>query len=272
MSVICITRELAALGDETAREFANLNGYRNIERDYIESRLAENDIGPDELARYDEKRPGLWASMSENRDRYLHFLKTILYDEAFKGNCVIIGRGGGAVLAGVPNVVSVRLVAPHAVRLERIKTAHSCDAKSAEHQIKQSDHDREGFHRYFFGIDWKDASLYDLVINTGKINPAGAAKIIENYRLFSLSPEDEKNGQVVLEERRLKTAVIGEITYKKGIHIQSLEVTVEGRRITLLGFAPSRNIAAAAIEAARGVKGAEEVLDDIHIMPTSMGS
>jgi cytidylate kinase len=272
MSVICITRELAALGDETAREIANLNGYRNIERDYIESRLAENDIGPEELRRYDEKRPSLWASMSENRDRYLHVLKTIIFDEAFKGNCIILGRGGGQVLAGVPNVVSVKLVAPHADRMERLKKAHSCDAKSAEHQIKQSDHDREGFHRYFFGVDWGNAALYDLVINTGRISPVGAAKLIENHRLLCLSAEDEKIGQKVLEERRLKTAVTGEITYKRGIHIQSLEVTVEGRKITLLGFAPSRNIAVAALEAARSVEGVGEILDEIHIMPTSMGS
>ena len=124
MAVICLTRELAAKGEETARELARLGGYRYIERDYIEARLAEHKIGADILQQYDEKRPGLWASMSENRDRYLHFLKAIIYEETAKGRCVILGRGAWALLREVPGVLSVRLMAPPDVRLGRPSLQH----------------------------------------------------------------------------------------------------------------------------------------------------
>jgi len=272
MAVICITRELAAKGEETARELAKLGGYRYIERDYIESRLAEFKIGPDVLQQYDEKRPGLWASMSENRDRYLHFLKAIIYEEASKGQCIILGRGAGALLRNIPGVVSVRLVAPHAVRLDRVKLAYACDDKAAEHHIRQNDHDRQGFHRYFFDIDWRDCSLYDVTVNTGRLEPAAAAEIIEKLRKTLVSPSEENAGRNMLQELRLKNAVAGEIIFGKRIQIQSLTVEVAGGKVTLVGYAVSRIAANAAVEAAKTVHGVESVTDELSVVPPVTGS
>lgn len=272
MAVVCITRELASKGEETARELTKTGGYRYIERDYIETRLAEHKIGPDVLQQYDEKKPGLWASMSENRDRYLHFLKSIIYDEAAKGGCIILGRGAGALLQGIPGVLSIRLVSPYSVRIDRVKIAYACDDRTAEHHIKQSDHERQGFHRYFFDTDWRDSSLYDLTINIGRISPESAAEIIEKYRKTAITAADEKAGNAQLNDLRLRTAVTGAIIFTKRIQIQSLTVVPKDGQVTLIGFAVSRIAANAAVEAARSVQGVGNVVDELQIMPPVVGS
>ena len=49
MAVITISRELAALGDETANELSRLSGYRFIDRKIIEQRIAGYGVSDKDL-------------------------------------------------------------------------------------------------------------------------------------------------------------------------------------------------------------------------------
>jgi cytidylate kinase len=272
MAIICVSRELAAKGEETARELAEIGGYRYIERGPVEAGLAEHSITQDTLHLYDERKPSLWAAMSENRDRYLHYLEAVIFAEAAKGNCIILGRGAGVILRGIPNVVCVRVIASRAVRIDRIKADYACDNRGAEHQIKESDHNRQGFHKYFFDADWHDPSLYDLTVNTGRIDTRAAAEIIENYRRLTVSPEKEAEGARLLRDLRLKNAVIGEIIFTRRIQIQELSVDIKGSQITLSGYSVSRAASENAKEAARTVAGVGDVINDVVVVPPIMGN
>ncbi|MDR1931992.1 MAG: cytidylate kinase-like family protein [Spirochaetales bacterium] len=267
MAVICISRELAANGEETARELAEVGGYRFIERRDIETELARHNISSTTLLQYDEKKPGFWAALSENRDRYVHYLMESICSEAARGNCIILGRGASAVLQDVPGVIGVRIVAPRQERLQRLKTRANCDARSAEQQLKQSDHNRQGFHKYFFDVDWQDPSQYHLTVNTGKMNARQAARVIEEYRQIMVSPETEAEGKIRLEELRLRNVIIGEIIFTRHIQIQELAVTVKGPEVTLTGCAISKIAAANAEEAARGIAGVGTVVNSIMVIP-----
>jgi len=269
MSIICITRELAAMGEETARALAEKSGYRYVEKINIESRLAEYDVGPQEMERYDEKKPGLWASLSESRERYLHFLKLVILEEASKGNCIILGRGGGTILKGVPNVLSVRLTSPMEVRIARIKSVYSCDDKSAAQIIRRSDSDREGFHRVFFDVDWKDPPQYDLVLNTGKISPAEAATVIDKLRARISTENEEKLAQKKLIDMTLQAKILGEILFVRKIPVHTVQVSVESGKAVLYGVVSSHEHRAAALSAARGAAGDREVVDDLRVVPSA---
>jgi len=54
MAVICISRELASYGEETAQELAKLNGYRIVDKEHIEAALTAIGIDANKQARYDE--------------------------------------------------------------------------------------------------------------------------------------------------------------------------------------------------------------------------
>jgi cytidylate kinase len=272
MAVICISRELAANGEETARELAAAGGYRFIERGNIEAELAKHNITQEDISQYDEKKPGFWAALSEHRDLYIHYLSEVICTEAARGNCIILGRGGSAVLHEVPGVISVLLVAPREVRIARLKKAYACDTRNAEQQLKQSDHHRQGFHKYFFDVDWQDPAFYHLTINTGKMSVRDAAQIIEQFRRIEASAEKEASGKIRLEELRLRNVIAGEILYARRIQIQELSVIVKGNAVTLTGCALSRAAAANAVEAARGIPGVAELTNNIMVIPPALHS
>jgi cytidylate kinase len=272
MAVICISRELAANGEETARELTKIGGYRYIESNHIESRMTEMEIDHQDIRHFDERKPGPLSLLPERRLRFLQVLKEIIYEEASRGNCIILGRGAGALLRGIPGVISVCLVAPRELRVHRIKLAHSCDERTAEHQIRQSDHDRRGFLKYFFDLDWHNGENYDLTINTGAINPKDTAALIDSFRGFAVSSADEKRGIQMLKELRIQSAVMAEILYARKLRVQGFSATMKNGRLTLSGIAGSREESQAAETAARSIEGVEMLDNQIAVLPHASAS
>ncbi|MDR1317572.1 MAG: cytidylate kinase family protein [Spirochaetales bacterium] len=272
MPVICISRELGCGGEKTARELAEIGGYRFIEREVIEANLTKHNLTREALLQYDERKPGFWAALSENRDRYAHYLTEGICNEAAAGNCVILGRGAAAVLQGIAGVVCVRLVAPRPLRASRLQEVFSCDARTAEQRIKQSDANRIGFHKYFFEVDWQDPLMYHLTLNTGKLSFHEAALIIEKCRQVIVSPEKEAESKIRLEELRLKNIVIGEVLFTRRIQIQEFSVSVRGTDLRLTGCAVSNIAATNALEAARGIPGVGNITNSIMVVPPVVAS
>jgi len=266
MAIICVAREFAALGDETVSELAKITGYRSIDKEYIEAKMTERGISPEVRAKYDQKKPGFWASLSQDRDDYLHFLKTVLYDEAAKGDCIISGRGGFAIFATVPGVISIKLVSPREIRLERVRARFQCDEKRADQLLRQNDHDRRGFHDYFFGLDWDNPVLYDMTINTGKEHPATVAHVIDQLRTLIITQEKEKACFARMAELKLGQAIVTEIIYGRRIPVHFVEADVKGGKVVLHGVANTQSAIEAAEAAARSVPGVGVVENSIQIV------
>ncbi len=266
MAVICVARELAALGDETIRDLAEITGYRAVDKEYLERRMGELGVSPEIRAKYDEKKPGFLASLSQGRDDYLHCLKTVLFEEAATGDCIVAGRGGFAVFGGVPGVISVKLVAPLDVRIRRIASHFQCDDKRAESLVRQSDHDRKGFHSYFFNVDWSDAANYDLTVNTAREHPATIARIIDQLRNLVITLESEKACLARVRELSLGQKIVTEIVYKEKIPVHFLEADVRGDSVTLHGVANTQGAIDAARNAAAAVHGVSKVENAIQVV------
>lgn len=267
MAIIAIARELAALGEEVAHELVRITGYRYIDRDYMENRLGEFGIGPEKRHKYDEKKPGLWASLSQERDDYLHFLKTVLYEESALGDCVFVGRGSTAILRGLPHLVSVRLAAPLAIRVARVKLHFNCDERHALQLIEQSDRDRSGFHKYFFSIDWRDTREYSIALTMAEQpRPREAAEIIDAYRSRVIGPEMEQAGKQRVADLLLGQNVITELVYTKKLPLHFLEADARGSRVVLHGVSNTQSAIEAAVVAARAVPGVSEVESAIQVV------
>ncbi|GHV82150.1 phospholipid-binding protein [Spirochaetia bacterium] len=266
MAIITISRELAALGDETAQELAKLLDYRFVDKRTLEERIKSYGVAGPRFDKYDERKPSFWASLSQDRDDYLHYLKTAMLSEAGEGNCVFIGRGANAVFRGLPGVISLFLVAPVEIRLERVKSYFHCDEKRARQIIDQSDHDRIGFHHYFFDIDWKESANYHLTLNTGGLHPAICAQIIKDLCDRAITPEAEVQHVQRLKDLSLGQTVVHQILYEKGISIHFLEASVFEGVITLFGVANSQALVEAALGVAKEIVGVGEVRSDIQVV------
>jgi cytidylate kinase len=266
MAIITISRELAAMGDETALELAKLLNYTFVDKEEIEENIKSYGFTGAQFSKYDERKPGFWTSLSRGRDNYLHYLKMAMFAEAAHGNCIMIGRGAAAILKHVPGVVSVFLAAPYEIRAERVKSYFQCDDKRAKQIIEQSDKDREGFHRYFFDIDWTDACNYHLCINTGNFHPMLGAKIIKGLLEEYVDKETENQGLKKIHDLALAQKVNHHILMEKNIPIHFLETEVSGSKATLFGVASSQSLVEAAIAAAQEVDLIQEVQSELQVV------
>jgi len=264
MSIITVSRELAALGDETARELAKLLGYRFVDKHTLEERIKSYGIESQKFIKYDERKPSLFASLSQDRDDYLHYLKTAIFAEAEQGNSVFIGRGAGAVFKNMPAIISLFLASPLDIRIERVKSYFQCDERRARQIIETSDKNRTGFHRYFFDIDWRDPGNYHLSLNTGIFHPADCAEIINQFKDRFLTPEAEAKNAARLQEMILEQKVKHCIRYEQSIPIHFLEVVVSGGDITLHGVANSQALVDAALDAVKsaGIAADSSAIDN----------
>jgi len=249
MAIIAVSRELAALGDETARELAKLPGYHFVDKHTLEKRIKSYGIEDHKFQKFDERKPSFFASLSQDRDDYLHYLKTAIFAEAEQGNCIFIGRGAGMVFKDMPGLISLFLASPLDIRIERVKSYFHCDERRAQQIIDRSDQDRVGFHRYFFDIEWRNPANYHLSLNTGILRPADCAEIINHFKDRFFTPESEMQNAARLKELILEQKVKHCIMYEREIPIHFLEVSVSGGVLTLYGVANSQALVDAALDA-----------------------
>ena len=235
MAIVTVSRETAALGDETAHELAKQLNYRLVDKYALEEHIKSYGITSRKFEKYDEKKPSFLASLSHGRDDYLHFLKSAILSEAGQGNAVFIGRGVGAILKRVPGVFSIFLASQPEISIERVKKSFNCDEKQARQIIEHSDRDREGFHQYFFDLSWKDVDNYHLALNTGYLQPEHCAGVVKSMLNSVITKDIEGKCLERIRELTMEQQIKHQILYEKSITIHFLEVSVTGNQVILYG-------------------------------------
>ncbi|MDR2468829.1 MAG: cytidylate kinase-like family protein [Spirochaetaceae bacterium] len=266
MSIITISRELAALGDETAKEISKQLSCRLIDKHVLEERIKTFDVSVKKLEKYDGRKPSFFSSLSEDREEYLHYLKAAILAEAIEGDCVFIGRGAFVVLEGIPGVLPVFLVSSYKARIERVKSYFRCDEKRAWQIIEQSDRDRSGFHKFFFERDWKDPDNYHITLNTGALHPEICAELIKNCAQSLINDEVKRECALRLQEKTCAQRIIHHIQYERHIGVHFLNAEVSGGVVRLYGVANSPLMVETASAAAKEISGIERVFSEIQIM------
>jgi cytidylate kinase len=260
---VCIAREHGLPSDEVAERVAELLGLVFVDKAALEADLKAAGLDPGNLARYDEKKPGFWASLSLERDAYFHHLRRCILARAAKAPSVFLGRGAGAVLKPVPGVLRARLCAPAAYRANAVATKHGFDLRYAERYIEARDKEREGFHRFYFGMDWRDPSAYDISVNLERFDQARAAEaIVAAAKLMG----DAEGGEDRVRDLLLAEDVLGELQFKQKLQIHFLECSCDQGKASLRGICASPELSARAKAAALGVPGVTEVIDEIQIV------
>jgi cytidylate kinase len=174
MAVITISREIGSEGAVVAEKAARALGYHLADKNTLETILCE--YGLMEFDRMYESIPGFWdrfdAERMERRNLLIGMLNQAILALARHGNMVIVGRGGFAVLAGLADVLHVRIQAPLPLRIQRAAEQPAlAEPSRAEILVKENDRLQKGFVESVYGIQWDSVKGFDLVIDTGKIAP-----------------------------------------------------------------------------------------------------
>lgn len=266
MVIVSIAREMGSLGDEIGMKVAEMLQGVLLDKDFLEKRCVELGADPKTFDRYDEKKPGFFASFSAEQDFYMHVLKAVIFEEALKNSSVILGRGSNFLLRPLANCLRVRVVAPRELRIARVAKHFDCGEDKAAKMINHSDRTRAGFHQYHFNVDWNDPSQYDVVFNTAHLNAVNVAEIIKALCDRLISPEAEMEGAATLKNRVMAQDIAQKILFERELSIQFLEVQCKDNKATLFGVTSSDLLCRQAKEAALEVDGVLEVENRIQII------
>lgn len=97
-------------------------------------------------------------------------------------NVVLRGWGAVALLRAVPHVVRVRITAPLEIRVRNLmRAARADDEARMREEIRLFDEAHAAVMRRHFGVDYRDADLYDLVLDTSELPPRECAQCIIDY-------------------------------------------------------------------------------------------
>ncbi|MBC8233201.1 cytidylate kinase-like family protein [bacterium] len=211
MSVITVSRQFGSEGDVVAKKVAELLKYDYVDRELIFEVARRANVPPDEVEKFDERvenpvmrflrrliipgtYPILVSEMPEwtimyneepiekmslqDQKEYLKFIRTTIEQLWQRGNVVIVGRGSQMVLRDKKDVFHVRIIASLEHRLEVVMRQTELNPNSATKLIQKNDKRQSTFIKYCYNVDWDDATLYHLIVNTGEMGTELAAKII----------------------------------------------------------------------------------------------
>ena len=120
-----------------------------------------------------------------DREKVYDWQSDVIRKLAEAGPCIIIGRCADEVLKDHPNLISLFITAPLAVREGRIRQLYP-DLPGEKNQsfreyINQTDRLRSHYYNYHTGRDWGDIRNYEMVLDSSKLGVPGTADFLAEY-------------------------------------------------------------------------------------------
>lgn len=237
MAIITIARQEGSLSNEIALELASRLGCQCVANDLIVQELTSR-YGIDEKAinKYDEKKPGLLASLTNQHDKYNNYFKLYFLEKAINTpKCILLGRGGAFFLRNVPGVLRIRVVGNENLRVRRMMKIKNIDEKAARKHVAVRDNERAGYTRFFYNMSWDDPGSYDIVINTDNLAPDTIAAFLEGTIKHYETEEYTEKLVTRLNELYIAQKLTIHLLYEEKIPIHFLEVDVQGDHVILMG-------------------------------------
>ena len=178
MSVITISRQLGSLGDEVAHAVADKLDYQIIGRDLINQAAVRANVPEVALAAIDDLGFLDLHPPPESIHAYQNSISEIMHELAAGGNVVIVGRAGQVILRDNPQVLHVKVIAPERMRFQRVAQQQNTTLECAQAQVLTSDKTRKNYLNKYYQVRWDDPQLYDLIVNTARLQPQQAACLI----------------------------------------------------------------------------------------------
>ena len=217
MTVITISRQFGSGGDEIAESVCQMMNYRRFDKLMIARAAVESGLSDEEIVDFSEENYKvknffdrlLRRSESGTKARYwrespdglrvveeinlteehlLMLVQKAVLSAYQTGNTVIVGRGGQMILHDFADVLHLRIEAPLEDRLQnvraQIRKEHSESLRSvdlrreAQDLIQERDGASADYLKHFYGVDWADPMLYNVIFNTGRMSVPQASEFI----------------------------------------------------------------------------------------------
>jgi hypothetical protein len=198
-SVVCISRTLAAGGEEVGKLVAQSLGFQYADEEILDGAAERAGVTCDAVAKA-ERPPGLvariveglavatvapqagaWGGMPMNLEPapagYEDLIQDVIRERAQQGKVVIVAHGGSVCLRNTPGVLRVLVTAPPDARATRLSDSRGIDPKDAKKAVDDSDKQRKQYLDRFYKVS-EQPTDYDLVVNTDVIGIERTAELV----------------------------------------------------------------------------------------------
>ncbi len=199
-SVVCISRTLAAGGEEVGHLVAQSLGFQYADEEILDHAAARAGVTSDAMAKA-ERPPGLvsriveslvvaaatpqagaWSGMPPLTAEplpvaYEDLIQDVIRERAQQGKVVIVAHGGSVCLRDTPGVLRVLVTAPPEARATRLAESRGIDPKDAKKAVDESDKQRKQYLDRFYKVH-EQPTDYDLVVNTDVIGVDLSAELV----------------------------------------------------------------------------------------------
>ena len=260
MPLVTLNYSFGSDGRDIAQAVAKHLGVALYDDDALKTILKKTDQHKAHEYDFNYRAPGFWERlMSREPKLFLDFMEAAVYRVAQEGEGVIIGHGSQMLLQDFSCAFHVRLLSDPESRIDKLVENQGLHRDAAVNLIKKYDRNQATFFEYAFEIDFDTPSLYDLIINTGKMQKQTISKLI----LEALDSDDVQacsfNALSAMKTMSLERAIQAELLDEK-LDIQLINVAVtENGKVALTGAAVSQEEKEKIIEIVSNLSGVSEV-------------
>lgn len=198
--VVCISAVDGARGEEVAPAVARELGFRLVDEEIVRNAAKEAGVDAAQVAEVEKRRSlairlldslGTNTSLStfamagyvpaqegpaESDLRGL--IRTAIEELAQRGEAVIVAHAASMALGDRGDVLKVLLTASDAARRRTLAEQRGLDDKAARKEVERGDANRADYLKRFYGISHESPADYDLVLNTDRLGPEGAVRLV----------------------------------------------------------------------------------------------
>ena len=201
--VIAISRTAGAGAEAVARAVASKLGFRYVDEDVVARAAAMQDVDPELVADVEARKPllvRLLRDLGSSAERYAYpmfvptsretggtgatsddvraLIREAVHELAGQGELVIVAHAASMALMDRDDVLRVLVTASEEVRARRVAADDGMSVDEAAKAVRSSDRARADYFKRFYEIDRELPTHYDLVVNTDRMTPDGAAGLV----------------------------------------------------------------------------------------------
>jgi cytidylate kinase len=271
MPLIAMTREMGSLGKDVATAVAARANKKVVYHEIIEPIANKMRLRKSHVERFLEGRSGIWERLTTDKTS----LSIFTADETFRflrddSTAVIRGWGAAHLLKSIPHVIRVRICAPMETRVKRMMERLSTDNReTVENEIHLSEEAHTAITKRHFGVNWRDAENYDLVLCTERLSVEECVEEVECMLKKKCFQETAESVRMV-EDMSLEWGVRSALRRDPRTSATSITVQGDAGVARLLGIVDSPAEGHAAREIASAAEGVKTV--DNQLKPAGAAS
>ena len=265
MAIITISRGSFAAGRSVAERLAERLDYPILGREEVLSETASDyGVSEKELSKTMNGAPPFWQQVPGKRLAYVKCVAAVILAHAEEGNLVYHGIAGHLILADIPQVLRVRVIADMQYRIKATMEEANLSQEEAVAYIQRVDKDRSRWGRLLYGVEWEDPSLYDLILNLGKVSAESATETVARMaeqREFESTGESKKQ----LDDFSLSCRVWATLAKNPVTRSAGIQVDADNGEVVIGGTINSVKAQEMVLEIAQGVEGVKSLRCEIGV-------